>query len=114
MKTTKSQFNEFKQEFLRYVELLGLKDWKIYFRHEDIDGFAQIIRNANESIATVSFCSELNREDMQDLDIKMNAKHEAIHLLLSRYNFIASCRFVNDGEVSAEEERIVRILEKVL
>ena len=115
IKTTQAQFEEFKAEFMKYVELFGLKDYQIYFEHKKLeDSFADISVNCNACIATVVMAQEIPGECKFDFCPKESAKHEAIHLLLSRLYDIADCRYVQPEELKIEDERVVRILQKVL
>ncbi len=118
MKTTKLDFEVFQEEFLRWVELFGLKEYELLFYHLDtkIQGTpldASLLVNSEGKFAEVTFsltvCCKRGRNHAKDC-----AKHEAIHLLLEKLTWIAGCRFLNDGEIKNENEAIVRRLEKVL
>ena len=115
IKTTKIQYEEFKKEFMRWIDRLGLHDWKIFFYHEKLDDvFAKIIYDNMNSAAAVKFNSEVDEEDANFMQPKISAKHEAMHLLLARLNYLAGARYICSEDINTEEERIVNILTKVV
>ena len=115
IKTTKSQYDEFKKEFMRWVNRFGLHDWKVFFYHEKLDGcFARIVYDNMNSAASVKFNSEVDETDENFMNPKMSAKHEVIHLLLARLNYLAGARYICQEDIETEEERIVNILTKVI
>jgi len=112
---TDQHFEEFKDGFNHYVERFGLKDYKIYFEQVDSDEFyGSIDADPRNGIATIKLCKEIDARDINDFVPYETGKHEAIHLLLARIEWIGSCRYVESGEISTEVERLVRILEKNL
>ena len=65
-------------------------------------------------MATVSLNSNLPNGDKPFKDIKRSAKHEAIHLMLSKYKDLALSRYLREGEIYKAEEEIVFKLEKLI
>lgn len=111
--TTKQEFARFQAAFERWQTTFGLKDWKVWFEHLPIDdSYATLTTNVQWRIATARF--NLNVLDNFEPIPERHALHECIHLLLTRLSWIASCRYLNDGEIHEEEEALVRRLEKVL
>ena len=115
-KTSKAEFNRFKKEFLRWMEILSIKGFKPYFFHEPLDGnYASITVNESGKACNVSYTSELSKIDKEQSDgPESHAKHEAIHLFISKIRYLGEERFTASSEIRNEEERLVRILEKVL
>lgn len=116
MKVSKADFNTFKREFLRWAEILNLKQYRYDFVFKPLDdNYAEIIISEESGVATVYFASEL---DGQDKDMcrgpEKVAKHEVIHLLLNRLYWLGLQRFVGSSESQHEWEKLVRILEKAL
>lgn len=111
MKTTKKDFNEFKAEFNRMIELLGLKSWNINFILEDIGGnaAADITYDCDARFAEV----KLNTIKVLDKDIKCFARHEAFHLLLANLYDCATKRYISLNEINQIEEQVVVTLEKL-
>ena len=115
-KTTQGEFNTFKREFLRWAEILNLKQYRYYFILKPLDDcFGQIVISEEGSVATVYLNANL---DTQDTDCwegpKTTAKHEAIHLLLHRLYWLGTERFAGSGELHHEWEHLTMILEKVI
>ncbi len=113
--TSKEEFERFKKEFLRWVEIFGLHGYKIYFYHKPVkDSYAKIEVSESGKVADVYLNSELddNAKKMW-CGPEFDGRHEAIHFLLNRLCFVGSQRFVGCQEMDHEEERLVRILEKV-
>ena len=115
-KTSKAEFNRFKREFLRWVEILGLQGYKMYFYHKPLDEcYAEISINEPGRVADVYFSSELgNTEKKMSPGPESHGKHEAIHLLLHRIGFLGEQRWTASDEIHDEAEKLVTILEKVL
>lgn len=115
-KTTKAQFKQFKTEFMRCVEVLGLKDWKVYIDIGKVeDGYAQIVSDYEGMTSTVTMAEELKNEDIFDaFDPIVTAKHEAIHLLIQPLVSLARWRYVEPDQITVELERICTRMEKLL
>ena len=103
IKTTKAHLEKFKREFLKYQKLLGLTGWDVKFSSKEFpNSLAQIHYVANDCVAEVF----LNTTLPYGTNIKQTAKHEAIHLLLARYDFIASARYIGADELTQANEEI--------
>ena len=109
---TRQHLTRFKDQFTEWQNDFGLKEYTVSFKTKKFkDRFAEIEVNAEGCIATV-WVNE--SEKWYNWLIDTVAKHECIHLLLGRFAELASGRYVNEDELSAEEERVVCVLEKVL
>lgn len=115
-KTSKAEFNRFKKEFLRWMEILSVKGYKPYFFHEPLDmNYASITVNESGKTCNVSYTSELHKIDEEHTGgPEFHARHEAIHLFLSRMRYLGEERFTASDEIKNEEEGMVRVLEKIL
>ena len=110
-KTTKKDFKEFQKEFMKYVELFGLKGYSVFFGREEINGgHAEIRVNIRDRVATVVLSTEKHEKHFQTM--RDCAKHEALHLLIARLEDLAKRRYVTPGDINEECEGIVEILEK--
>ena len=108
-------FAEFQKQFKYYQKLFGLTGYKVYFKYEPIDGsFASISVNQGEMVATVRLNNSLPDKDKPDKDIKRSAKHEAIHLLLSRLEQNARYRYSSECEIYEATEELVFKLEDLV
>ena len=106
VKTTKTHLGVFKHEFLKYQKLLGLNGWDVSFSKKTLNSVAQICYVTNDCNAEVVLGATFPR----GTNIKKTAKHEAIHLLLARYDYLATARYVNPEElIQANEEITVKL-----
>jgi len=115
MRTTKKQFEIFKKEFKRIQKLLGLTEWKVYFRHTELDGlFASINMDVEGMAATVAMTLRLDEDSKKEFSPKASGKHEALHLLHGKFAEYARRRYVTPDDIYEEQEALVRRLEKVI
>ena len=108
-------FELFQSEFKKWQKLLGLTNYKVYFKYEELEEtFASISVNLKDMVATVCLNSILPDKDKAHKDIMGSARHEAIHLLLSKLEREASSRFTLEEDIYEEVEGIVHRLEELL
>jgi len=108
-------FTEFQKHFKFWQQRFGLTGYKVYFKHEPLnDAFASISVRQDDMVATVYLNKELPKKDEPHKDIKCSAKHEAIHLLLSRLENRAMSRFVMGDEIYEAVEELVFKLEELI
>ena len=113
MKTSKKNFVVFKKEFLRWVDILGLKQWKIFFLQDKLDNaFGECRANLSGGVATIVMTLEI--DDRKHFNPKENGKHEALELLLVPLDVNAKYRYVSESEINEARHAIIRVLEKVL
>lgn len=108
---TKTQaFERFKKEFKKWQHLLQLDGYQVYFKLVNLDGvYAEIEVVEEDKTAHV----RVDRKDILNMP-RTTAKHECCHLFLGKFNHLAGCRFVADGEIEQEWEALSNVLEKVL
>lgn len=116
MTTTNKQFQIFKAEVERLVELFGLTHWNLYILHEGEGEFVcSIGRNIEKMTATIKFSKKPDLgEKMTEEFIKEGALHEVVHLLIGELAEMASCPFLTESELYSEEEKLVNRLTKIL
>lgn len=116
MKTTKGDFEKFKNTAFLCLDVYGLKGWHITFIHEKLEGLYACIRiNMEGRHAILVLSTEWpDNENAGWEGPEYSGRHEAIHLLLARLVYLAGCRFLTCDELQNEEERLVRVLEKIL
>jgi hypothetical protein len=108
-------FAIFRAECQRWITRLGLSDWKIYYRFEEIeDGLAGCRRSFEGRCATIVLnpCQENCKRE--HVDVKRNAKHEVLHLLLAELDWLNRNRCVTDSAWMAAEHAVIRRLEGAL
>jgi len=97
----------FINEFNKYQTKLGLTNYKVYFQREKLsDCYADITVDHRGMVATVRVSDDAN--------VKESAKHEALHLLISKLEERALDRHSTYDDIYKADEEIVRRLEKVL
>jgi len=115
MKTTKQQFQVFKKEFIRIQKKLGLMDWDVFFMHKDTkNAYASIEADPSAMAATVFFSIDLPDYAKDDLKPKEHARHEAFHLLISKLEYLARWRYINENQIYIECEAICNRLEEFM
>jgi hypothetical protein len=109
-------FELFKKEFKKWQEKFGLNGWEVFFKYEkpQMGGFASVNVNLLDKTVTVRLNDELEEKDKPFKDIKRDAKHEAIHLLLAEFSELAYNRFINSDELYRAEEELVHKLEELI
>ncbi len=111
-KTSKRDFDKFKAEFLHWVDEFGLVGYRLIFDHTPTkDSHADIIIDEEGKLAVICLSSILNPDFC---GAEEHAKHEALHLLLSRLEYLGGLRYARDGEIKEESEKLIRILQKLL
>ena len=106
-------FLAFQKEFLYWQQKMGCTGYKCYFKHEPLENsFARIKINSEEMVATVSLHN--GPEEKEHKNVKRSAKHEAIHLMLSRLEDVAGRRHIRAGEIYESVEELVFKLEKLI
>lgn len=110
-KTSKAHFEIYKVECKKWIDILGLKDWEIFYKHErDDDSRASCSFNVSGRIATLSLADEWDCP-ITGLELKKCAFHEAIELMLARLVITGRTRFIASHEIDDSVHEIVRRLE---
>lgn len=115
-KVTQKEQEMFEKAFKETYNLLGLKDWQVYFYYdEDIytkdNAFATLKAIHSSSTASVFLTSHYEGNEFNP---KKHGKHEAIELLLVRLFYLAVTRHVSLREITREHHAIVQTLEKII
>ena len=114
-KTTKREFNEFKDAVGKWYSRLRLQQWHVVVVHEALDGnLAQVDARPESMSARVSLNTIVPETALYDGWIGDVAKHEMFHLMLRTLGDIASKRWATEREYDEEEERIVLSLERAI
>lgn len=113
VRTTKAQFHIFEKECRKWIDKLGLKDWCVFIRHEDLGGETTLARcnwNANQRQAWLRLNVATRAVDDE---IKRAALHECLELLLCGCTDIM-WKSAADDIVDAETHKVIRTLENLL
>jgi len=114
MKTTKKDFQMFKKECQKWIDILGLKDWHFWYEHKECDEncIAQYLEDPSARACTIYFATELH-DKLTVHDVKSSAFHEIMELYMNDLRLLA--RTGNSYErVDEATHRVVRMLENVL
>ncbi len=108
-------FLSFQKWFTFYQKKLGLDNYKVYFTYEPLEEhFAEISINQEKMVATVRLNSKLPDKDKPFKNVKENAQHEAVHLLVGRLEARAYDRYVMKEEIYEAVEELVRRIQKLV
>jgi len=115
IKTTRETATRFEKEFRKYQKLFGLTGWDVSFIVAPlVNSRATVHYAGSDCIATVALNDTQVVRESSISDIKELAKHEAIHLLLARYDYLASARYIGADELAqANEEIVVKLTELI-
>lgn len=116
-KTTKEDFEYFKECCKKWIDLFELNNWEVHFDHkEDKEARGSIARNLAGYIATIFLAKEWDNTicSITKETLDQVALHEVIHLLLGRIYGVAGARFVSSEELSEAEEETIRKIEHVI
>lgn len=118
MKTTAKQFNIFKAESRKWIDIFGLKGWRVDFfhRHLDDDRRGQIFVDIPGRCASIVLGMDWDENDKPlDSNVRRTAFHEVCELLLWRLADMAHTKiFTNRDSIREETHSIIRTLENVL
>ena len=108
----------FQSEIIRWIDFFGLKDYCVAFSDEvtDPDYFAQCSTSLPDRTAIFRFAPDESLDEFNRVrrDIRKDAFHEVIHLLLAHLMDMAESRFLDGNALRAEEERLVRVFENTV
>lgn len=120
-KTTQKDFNLFKSECQKWIEVFGLKGWRVTFRHANLDNDNSArawntIQNLEDRVVSIGLCVDWDNdiEGVTDKNIKHSAFHEVMELFLGRMVILAKYRHSTDSEINEENHNIIRTLENVI
>ena len=116
VKTTRADFEVFKDAVITWQKSLGLTDWTIYFNHDRLDGeFARTNWTAEDSIAVITLSTNWDKlRPKTDDQIRQLALHELLHVLLAPFCAEAENRYATQKQLNTVEHSIIRRLETVL
>lgn len=108
MKTTKKDFETFRGFALEWQEKLGLKDWHLYFYHEQIgDSFADTTASPSGRCASIRFNTKWQDRETNDVELRECALHEVLHVMTAPVMNEARARFADEYALECEEHAIV-------
>lgn len=101
-------FKEFKKWGNYYQKKFGLTGYNCYYKDEELEGcFANVAVSEDTRVATFRLNKKLDKDEREFSDVKKDAKHEMLHLMLNKLQYLATLRYVRDGEIEEVAEGIV-------
>lgn len=116
-KTTEKDFQIFIAECKKWIEILGLKGWKIYYTHETYENTLAwcSVGSLKDRCAKLGLSKNWGNFDKEinEDDIRKVAFHEVFELKLTRLRKLAKDRFITEYEIDEELHDIIRTIENV-
>lgn len=114
VKITQKDFNFFKKECEKMLEVLSLKSWSVIYELGDLqNAYGQVATLYEGRCATITlaeyFPSTVNVKE----ELKTTAIHECLEILTSPLAFLASQRSFDGLEYEKENHVVIRTLENV-
>jgi len=116
MKTTKADFQLFKEACLKWQDKLGMVDWSIHYAHEFVEGdYARTYWNLSGAVATVYLSTKWDdlRPKTRDALDRL-ALHEVLHILVAPLTAEAEARYTDQKTIDTAEHCIIRRLENII
>ena len=115
-KTTASDFKYFKERCEYWINIYNLKNWRIYYLHEQDDGTAKACIDYDSEAMTValtlqkSWGSNIISKD----ELDKTAFHEVQEILLTKIHSIAQSRSYEPYFLEQARHEIIRIMENAV
>lgn len=111
MKTTKKDFELFKNRHQYWCNYFGIKNWRIYYEHKKLDdSYALTSPRYYDRLTVVT----LGTEDVDNNSMDRLALHEVLHLLISPLSGRATDRFTTEQELNTAEHEVIWTLESII
>lgn len=115
IETTAEDFEIFKAECRRWVEIYGLKGWQLYFLHEERDGkIGGCDASLNGKNANIILGKKCIQKFYSTEEIKRTAFHEVTELLMCPVDANARYRWAAECDIEEAIHSVIRTLENVL
>jgi hypothetical protein len=116
-KITKKDFRLFAKEIKRWLKILDLAGWEIYYLHMDMDTdeLATVSWDLPARSATFALGTEWRgHPKTDDEEICDISKHEALHLFLARITSLAETRYVAKTDIDEEVHNLIAVLQGIV
>jgi len=109
-------FSLFKKECNKWIKILGLRNWKVYYQFRGLDdSFGRTEWKYSGMVATISLAKIFPKPfDNLEQQIKETALHECLELLLASISSLAEDRTWDRLVFDKEIHCVIRTLEKLL
>lgn len=118
-KTTKKQFEKFKEFCEHYADVFQLREYKFYYSHIPLNGiYAGSHTKREGKVAHIKFNLYLDDVGKRNFDdekeLKNLARHEMLHVLVGVVGELSHERYVTETQVIEAEETLIRKLDFIL
>lgn len=114
-KTTNKQFEMFKTEVQKWIDVFGLLDWKVRFTHSDEEPSAGGWVSADWANGTAMIClTKTWPHKPKDAEVLNTARHEALELMMWPMFDVAISRYTTREHVEVARHKVIRTLENFL
>jgi hypothetical protein len=108
-------FETYKRECEKWISELGLKDWKVWYRFEGLEGALAGCRTDYEGRCVTLILNPWQEGCKgKDVDLGRLARHEVLHLLLAELRALNNKRCITPDVWESAEHGVIRRLEKAL
>ncbi len=115
MKTTEENFNFFKKCCQKWINQFELNSWDIDYSHNpDKNSISSLRANISSYIARINLSTTWDTTPLDRAHLDMLAKHEVIHLLISRSMSCGKARYLTSDEIEEAEEELTNKLVNII
>jgi len=118
VKVSDKHFATFKAACSKWLALLNLGDWQVYFQKKPMrDYFAETSWNLKGRVATITLNANWNSSlrALTNDTLGESALHECLHLCMAELRGLATARYITEVEVEEREEAtVVRVQHAIL
>jgi hypothetical protein len=115
MKTSKKDFEYFRERCLHYIERFKITSWGIRILHgEVLEGAAASCHYHYNGAQAFIRLAQKWTNPITESELDHTARHEVVHLLTGRLYLIGSSRFACEDEIEQANEETVEHLCKLL
>jgi len=114
-KTTKKDFELFRREVERWLEIYGLKGWSVEILHKTYveNSSASLFYRVGARDAEYYLSKDFGK-DKTELGVRLAAFHEVTHHLLGKLIHVAVERSHDEDMINAEEHEVIKTLQNTL
>lgn len=113
MKTTKKNFDYFRECCLSWQQKFNLQEWELYFKHKFLkNSYSEIKRDFSSMKAVIVLSTEWDDRAINQNELNISACHELLHLLLAP--LICRTGEYSDKIIDEDEHSIINKMVKYL
>ena len=111
--TTVKDYEIFKKECWKWINLLGLHEWEYQFYHKSIVSLSEITSHYKAKIIVINFTKAIKQtHPLKIKTIKDSAQHEIFHVLLENLFHYGMSRTIDSNVYQSEEHKVIHQLQK--